>query len=130
MPVGPSLRVEFGLDKDRLDGSDLRAHFRLTAAADGRPPETLMDVKVDAGDGNLWRHRTINLERYELQRLTMCLSTSIEGAAGNGEQAAAWANPSIQSRRERLAQVNRRRRITDQERRVREQNLEALGYVE
>jgi hypothetical protein len=89
-----------------------------------------VDVKVSASDGDLWRRRTINLERYELQRLTMCLATSIEGATGNGEQAAAWANPSIQSRRERLAQVNRRRRITDQERRVREQNLEALGYVE
>jgi hypothetical protein len=89
-----------------------------------------MDVTVDAGDRKLWRRHTINLEQYELQRLTMCLSTSVEGAMGDGGQAASWANPSIHSRRERLAQVDRRRRITDQERRVREQNLAALGYVE
>jgi hypothetical protein len=130
MPVGPSLRVEFGLDKNRIGGRDLRARFRLTVAADGQPPETLMDVNVDAGDQKLWRRQSINLKQYELQRLTMCLSTSVEGSAGDGEEAAAWANPSIQSRRERSAQVDRRRRITDQERRVREQNLEALGYVE
>jgi hypothetical protein len=60
----------------------------------------------------------------------MCLTTTVEGAPEEPEQAAVWANPSIQSRRERLAQVDRRRRITEQERRVREQNLEALGYVE
>ena len=130
MPVGPSLRVEFGLDKDRLDGRDLHARFQLTVATDGQSPETLMDVSVDASDEKIWRRRSINLERYELRRLTMCLWTSVEGAPGDGEQAAAWANPSIHSRRERLAQVDRRRRITDQERRVREQNLAALGYVE
>ena len=89
-----------------------------------------MDVSVDAGDQKLWHRRSINLEQYELQRLTMCLSTSVEGAMGDAQQAAAWANPSIHSRRERLAQVDRRRRITDQERRVRKQNLAALGYVE
>ena len=89
-----------------------------------------MDVSVDASDEKIWRRRSINLEQFEMQRLTMCLSTSVEGAMGDAEQAAAWVNPSIHSRRERLAQGDRRRRITDQERRVREQNLEALGYVE
>jgi len=130
MPVGPSLRVQFGLDKDRLDDRDLHARFQLTVAIDGQPPETLIDVNVNSDDPKLWLQRSINLEKYELRRLTMCLSTSLEGAAEDGEQAATWASPSIQSRRERLAQVNRRRRITDQERRVREQNLAALGYVE
>jgi len=130
MPVGPSLRIEFGLDRDRLEGREGSARFQLSVATEGQPPETLMDVTVDAGDRKLWRRHTINLEQYELQRLTMCLSTSVEGAMGDGGQAASWANPSIHSRRERLAQVDRRRRITDQERRVREQNLAALGYVE
>jgi hypothetical protein len=130
MPVGPSLRVEFGFDKNLLEGRDLRARFQLTVATDGQPPETLMDVMVNTGDPELWLRRPINLKQYELQRLTMCLSTSVEGAIGDGEQPAAWAIPSIQSRRERLVYVDRRRRITDQERRVREQNLEALGYVE
>jgi hypothetical protein len=130
MPVGPSLRVEFGFDKNRLEGRDLRARFQLTVTTDGQPPETLMDANVNTGDPELWLRRSINLKQYELQRLTMCLSTSVEGAIGDGEQPAAWAIPSIQSRRERLVYVDRRRRITDQERRVREQNLEALGYVE
>jgi len=74
-----------------------------------------MDVTVDAGDRKLWRRHTINLEQYELQPVTMCLSTSLEGTLEDGQLAAAWANPSIQSRRERLAQVDRRRRITDQD---------------
>jgi hypothetical protein len=90
----------------------------------------MMAATVRSGDPKLWLRRSINLRDYQLQRLTMCLSASVEGAAGDGEQAAAWANPSILSRREQLAQANRRRRITDQERRVREQNLKALGYVE
>ena len=130
MPVGPSLRIEFGLDKNRLGRRDLSARFQLTVAPEGSPIEKLIDVTVSAGDQKLWRRREINLEQYELQRLTMCLSTALEGATGDGEQAAAWANPTILSRRERQAHVDRRRHITDQERRVREQNLEALGYVE
>jgi hypothetical protein len=130
MPVGPSLHIEFGLDKVRLDGRDIRARFQITVAADGQPPETLMNVTVQSGDPKLWRRRSINLKKYQLQRLTLCLTASVEGAAGDGEEAAAWANPSILSRREQLAQGDRRRRVTDQERKVREQNLEALGYVE
>ena len=130
MPVWPMLRVEFGLDRDRLDGRDLRARFQLTVAGDGKPLETLMDVTVNSRDQELWKRRRIDLQRYELQRLTMCLLVAVEGTEETGEQAAAWAIPSVHSRRERLTQVNRKRRITDQERRVREQNLEALGYVE
>jgi hypothetical protein len=130
MPVGPNLGVEFGLDRNRLDGGDLGVRFQLTVAAEGRKPEVLLDVRVSSDDEELWHRRSISLAPYELQRLTMCLSASVEEASGDAEKAAVWANPSIQSRRERLAQVNRRRRITDQERRVREQNLKALGYVE
>ncbi len=130
MPVGPSLRVEFGLDRGRLEDRDLRARFQLMVATDDQPSETLVDMSVRANDEELWHRRSINLKQYELRRLTFCLSTSVEGSMEDGEKAVAWANPSIQSRRERLAQENRRRRITDQESRVREQNLEALGYVE
>jgi hypothetical protein len=130
MPVAPSLRVEFGFDENRIEGRELLARFQLTVAIEGQPPETLMDVSVDTGDPKLWLRRSINLRRYELQRLTMCLSTSVEGDMGEGEQPAAWAIPLIQSRRYRIASVDRRQRITDQERLVREQNLEALGYVE
>ena len=130
MPIGPTLRVEFGLDRERVEGRDLSARFQLTVATDGQPPETLVDMSVRADDEKLWHRRSINLKQYELRRLTLCLSTIVEGSMEVGEKAVAWANPSIQSRRERLAQVDRRRRITDQERRVREQNLEALGYVE
>lgn len=130
MPVGPTLRVEFGLDRDRLEGRDLGARFQLTVATEGQTPEMLVDVNVHSDEKELWHRRSISLAQFELQRLTMCLSTSVEGATGEADHAAAWANPSIQSRRERLAQADRRRRISDQERRVREQNLEALGYVE
>jgi len=129
-PVGPTLRVEFGIDRDRLEDRDLSARFQLTVAAEGQTPEMLLDVKVRSDDEELWHRSSISLAPYELQRLTMCLSTSTEGTTGDLEQVAAWASPSIRSRRERLARVDRRRRITDQERRVREQNLKALGYVE
>jgi hypothetical protein len=108
----------------------LRARFLLTVAIDGQQPETLMETTVRSGDRKIWHRRSINLRRFELQRLTMCLSAAVEGAGTDGEPAAAWANPLIQSPRERVAQEHRCRRITDQERRVREQNLEALGYVE
>ena len=130
MPVAPSLRVEFGLDAERLENREIRARFQVAVVAEGQPPEILMDVSVHSGDPNLWHRRSINLEQFELQGLTMCLSTVVEGALQGGEQPAAWASPAIHSRRERLRQVDRRRRITDQERRVREQNLQALGYVE
>jgi hypothetical protein len=130
MPVGPSMRIEFGFDKNLLEGRDLSARFQITVATGEQPRETLLDVRVNTEDQTLWNRRSLNLEQYELQRLTMCLSASVEGAEERAEHAAAWALPSLFSRRERLHQVDRRRRITDQERRVREQNLEALGYVE
>ncbi|MCW8985517.1 MAG: aryl-sulfate sulfotransferase [Thermoanaerobaculales bacterium] len=130
MPVGPSLRIEFGFDKNLLEGHDLSARFQITVATDEQPRVILLDESVNSDDRTLWNRRSLDLEQYELQRLTMCLSASVEGSEERSEQAAAWALPSIHSRHERLTQVDRRRRITDQERRVREQNLKALGYVE
>jgi hypothetical protein len=130
MPVGPVLHLEFGLDEGRLEDRDLEARFQVTVTTDGQPPETLMEATVHSGDPELWRRRSINLKDYQLRRLTLCVAASVDGGVEDGEQAAAWASPSILSRREQLAQGNRRRRVTDQERRVREQNLKALGYVE
>jgi hypothetical protein len=130
IPVGASLRTEFGLDRGRFDGTKLEARFRLTIDDHERPPETMVDVLLDTSSDPLWIRQTASIARYALRQVTMCIETDVVGGPPNPEGLVLWANPQILSTADRERRENRSQRVSEQEKRLREQQLKALGYVD
>jgi hypothetical protein len=129
VPVGATLVTEFGLDAGRLGRKTVRSRFRLTIDDRERPPETLVDTTLDETSDPLWRRQTTSMARYGMRHVTMCIETEIEGDLVGPTGIVLWANPQIRSREERKKMQPRARPITEQERKLREQQLEELGYV-
>ena len=128
IPPQASMRVNFGIDGGRLKSRRLRARFTMTIAGDGGSA-TVVDETLDSGSGDLWMRRLVPLGAYAYEHVEMCIATEIEDGAEDLLELAVWANPFVKSKSlspPRLRPVNR---ITDQERRLREQQLKALGYV-
>jgi hypothetical protein len=130
VPIGATLRTDFGIDGERLDGRSIQVRYRLTIDDHERPPETLIDATLDEASDPLSLRQTQSIARYALRQVTMCIATSIEGDVADPAGVVYWANPQIQSRAERESRTARSERITEQERRLREKQLRALGYVD
>jgi len=130
VPVGAVLRTEFGIDEERLEGGAVAARFRLTIDDHERPLETLVDVHLNEHSDPPWKRQTVSIARYALRQVTMCIETEIEGDLTNPESLVMWANPQILSAADRDRRAVRSERISDQERRLREQQLRTLGYVD
>jgi len=129
VPVGTTLRTDFGIDGERLDGRAIDARFRLTIDDHQRPPEILVDVFLDEGSDPLWRRQNVSIARYALRELTMCIETEVEGGLPDPAEVVFWANPQILSAADRERRAARSERISEQEQRLREQQLRTLGYV-
>jgi hypothetical protein len=130
VPVGATLRTEFGLDGERLDGRAVEARFRLTIDDHERPPKTLVDAVLGEASDPLWKRRTVSIARYALRQVTMCVDTEVEGDYTNPEGIALWARPQILSAADRERRTARSQQISEQEQRLREQQLRTLGYVD
>jgi hypothetical protein len=130
IPFGATLRTEFGLDGERLAGRSVEARFRLTIDDDEGSPEALVDVTLDETSDPLWYRQTVSIQRYSMRVVTMCVETEIEGAIENPTEVVLWANPQILSRADKERRAAKSGRITEQERKLREQQLKALGYVD
>ena len=130
VPVGATLRTEFGLDGERLDERAVKARFRLTIDDHERSPETLVDVLLNEKSDPLWKSQTASIARYALRHVTMCIETEVEGGSPDPAEVVLWTNPQILSKADRERRAARSRRISEQERRLREQQLRTLGYVD
>ena len=129
MPPGATMWIEFGIDEKRLRKRWVEAEFRITVDDGKGPPETIFSRALNTESESPWRGREIRLGMYSYQRVTMCVSTEAEGEMEKPYSLVAWGNPLISSRvqhpYERPAEI-----ITEQERKLREQQLQALGYVQ
>jgi hypothetical protein len=130
VPVGATLRTEFGIDRGHLDGRAVEARFRLTIDDHERPPRTLVDAVLDEASDPLWNRQTVSIAGFALRQVTMCIETEIEGDLKDPQGVVLWANPLILSAADRERRAARSQRITEQERRLREQQLRTLGYVD
>jgi len=130
IPPDATLRTEFGLDRERLAGRSIEARFRLTIDDHEHPPETLVDVLVDEASEAPWHRQTLRLNRYSMRDVTMCIDTKVDGDIENPSEVVLWANPQILSQVDRERKALRSQRLTEQERRLQEQQLKALGYVD
>ena len=129
IPVGATLQTEFGIDEERLDGRTITARFRVTIDDHERPPKTLVDAVLNDSSDPMWKRQTVSIARHALRELTMCIETEIEADFPNPESVVLWANPLILSAADRNRRADRSQRISEQERRLREQQLKTLGYV-
>ena len=129
MPPASTMWVEFGIDAERLQGRQLEARFRITVASRGDEPKTILDVSLDETSESLWRGRRLPLARYTYQRVEMCVSTEVSGEMENPEDMVAWGNPLVQSPIQHPSGELSEEQDTAREKKLREQQLRALGYV-
>jgi hypothetical protein len=130
IPLGALVRAEFGLDGERLAGRSIRGRFRLTIGEVGGTPETLMDVTLDQESDEIWHRETANIARFGLKQVEMCIETAIDGDVDDPTGIVIWSNPRILSRAERERRAARSARVSEQEKKLERQQLEALGYVD
>jgi hypothetical protein len=128
IPPDATLKVAFGIDEKQLSGSTVAARFRLSVEFEGSP-QTLVDEIVDSASDELWRKRTFPLDELAYQTIEMCIATEGEGDVADLGTVAVWSLPVISSSTQRPTLRAREARITEEERRLRDQQLEALGYV-
>ena len=129
IPPGAAVRVEFGFDKERLQGRWIEARFRLTVDAGDGPPETILDQTLNSESESPWRRNTVLLKQFAYKQVTMCVATEANSEMEDPLGMVEWGNPVIFSRVQRPFQ-ERPERLTKQERELREQQLDALGYVQ
>jgi outer membrane protein assembly factor BamB len=129
IPPGASLRAEFGIDGERLAGRPIEASFRLSIDDHLEPPVVLVDEILDETADPLWRSSTSSLAAYGLRQVTLCLETHVDGEDEVMADVAYWVNPKIRSKEQRIRRIEPIRTLSEQERKLREQQLRAFGYV-
>jgi len=128
--VGAALRTEFGLDEERLEGRAIEARFRLTIDDNERPGETLVKFVLNERSDSLWKSQTASIARYALRQVTMCIENEVGGRLPDPAGVVFWANPQILSATDRERRASRSQRISEQEQRLREQQLRTIGYID
>jgi hypothetical protein len=130
IPPGAGMSVEFGIVDEDLGGESVRANYRLSITGEDGSVVYLVDENFDSSAGDTWRQHDIQLRGYAYQDVTMCVEAEVEGTIDDPRQAVAWAYPRIKSTRQRPPQRVSLSKISAQERALRRQQLEVLGYVD
>ena len=129
IPPGADVRVEFGIDEERLQDRWIEARFRLTVDAENGPPETILDQTLSSESEGPWRRHTLQLRQFAYKRVTMCVATEATGEMEDPLGMLEWDNPVIFSRVQRPFQ-GKSEILTEQERRLRERRLKDFGYIQ
>jgi hypothetical protein len=129
IPPSAKMWVEFGIDEERLQGRKIEARFELTVQGQDGHRQTLLERHLDTDSDSPWRGRWFPLGRYSYERVKMCVSTEVMGEMENPEEMVAWGNPLIKSTAHHPYEERKEERVSERERKLREQQLKALGYV-
>jgi hypothetical protein len=129
IPPQATVKAGFGIDAEKLGDRFFKATFRMTIEGEDGV-QTLVDETLASDAERLWVQRRISLGAYTYEHVELCVATVVEGETNDLGKLAVWANPAVESKSQRPAGPRTERRITVQERRLREQQLEVLGYVQ
>jgi hypothetical protein len=128
IPPDATLRANFGVDQSASESGWNTIRFIMTI--DDGEATTLIDETVASDAKKLWRQRRVNLGRFDSKRVSLCISTEIDGGVHDTQALAVWANPVIESKIQRPPRLRIARRLTERERKLQKQQLEVLGYVD
>jgi hypothetical protein len=129
VPPGANMWVEFGIDTTKLDGKWVEGRFLMTIQDEVSQPATLLDRRLTPESESPWRGRNISLGRYAYRTVELCVTTEAVGDLADPFEAVAWGNPLILSPVQHPVVEVTPEVLTEQERKLREQQLRALGYV-
>jgi uncharacterized protein YndB with AHSA1/START domain len=124
-----SMRVGYGFSRNSRHSNSADGRFQLTIRGGG-VREKVVDVTLTSRDDAWIDVRSIPLDRFADRRVTMCLSAAFVDPNGDDAGKLVWGNPVINPRSRRLAESRPAEPVTEQERRLQEQQLQALGYVD
>ena len=130
VPPGAILRFQYGIDRDPEDTEWLEGRFRLWIRGGGTDRK-LVDSNL-SGDRDVWYRprQTVNLREFAYRRMNLCISAQvIEGDPDDRDQLV-WGNPFIESTSQVPRGPRASRKMTAQEKKLQEQQLRALGYVD
>lgn len=128
LPSSPAVEVVYGLERKRLADAGLEgysARFALRLEADGGSA-LLFEETVDLSRA-AHRSRTVDLGPWAHRWVRLCVETEEDDGAGGF---AYWTNPAITSAADARMEEELPDDLTEEERRVRREHLEALGYVD
>ncbi len=129
VPPGANMWVEFGIDTAKLKGKRVEGRFVMTIQDGDSAPKTLLDRRLTPESESPWRGRRIPLDRYAYRTVEICVATEAVGDLADPFGAVAWGNPLILSPVQHPAANVTAEVLTEQEKKLREQQLKALGYV-
>jgi hypothetical protein len=129
IPPSAIMWVEFGILEDRLEGRQLDAKFALTVQRKGEDPETVFERILATNSESPWRGRWDRLARFGYQEIRMCVATEVSGEMDNPGGMVAWGNPLVKSPAQHPHEEPREGQVSEREKKLREQQLKALGYV-
>ena len=132
LPFGARAEVGFGVDAAQWNGTVDPPVFTMHLTSAGSPKKTVLLRESVGAAGESWRRRTIPLGAFALRSVRLCVE--IEGASADGVRWAYWEQPSIHSARDRSRADDEEDELvggdlTPEERKVQEEHLKSLGYV-
>jgi hypothetical protein len=137
LPIAAMAYLEYGVAPElalQAGHQEFAADFRLSVRRLGAGEST--DVFHDQVDlrGLPWRETTVDLSRFALQHVELCIATEQSGlpAAAADTELAFWRRPVIRSERPREPSVSADEPLDDlttEELETRKKHLEALGYI-
>lgn len=134
LPAAPALSLGYGIDPQAPGVEGVRARFTVTLERlDTGERRKLVDDTVAVDDPELWRQPWIPVEGLEFRTVRLCLE--LETPNGNGSAhnhpAAVIENPRIYSGDQPVLPRKRTDpKLSEEERKLREEQLRAIGYIQ
>ena len=89
----------------------------------------MLDRTLEPDSKSPWRGRWIGLGKFSYQKVQMYVSTEVMGEMEKPDEMVAWGNPLIKSPVHHPYDEQKKALVNERERKLREQQLKALGYV-
>jgi len=130
VPPDAILRVQYGIDRDAKSTEWVEGRFRLWIEGGGMNRK-LVDAHLGSGVDTWHRSRAaIDLGDLAYRKMKMCISAEVVDGDPDAADQLVWGNPFIESTSQVPPGPLQARRVSEQERKLQEQQLKALGYVD
>jgi hypothetical protein len=134
MPAQPVLAVGYGIDVKAPGAAEVEANFEIAVTRlDTGERRVLVDERVRGSDAQPWRQTWIPLPGLDFRRVELCLSLATPSGNGSSPKrpAAVIENPRVwAANRPQPPRQWTEEKLGEQEQRLREEQLRAIGYIQ